>query len=596
MSGIYGLFRKDGSPVGKETLDAMATAIGEWGPDGHGQWHHENFGTGFLLMRNTPESFHEALPIEFEDSCGSVLTADARIDNRAELCALFQIPVSKRTVLTDSHLLTLAYGKWGVDCPKHVTGAYAFAVWNPQAQNLFLARDHMGFRPLYFFEDRNKLVFASDVRAILAIDGVPRLLNQEAVVAARTGRGAYLIERSLYQDIRKVAPAHTVQVSRDRSQKQRYWSPEDAPAIRYRSDQEYGAAMLDLVNQAVACRLRSAFPIGSHLSGGLDSGAITILANRQLAEQSKQLEGIFTWSPAPRVEEYPLADERERIEKICQAEGLQCSYVDLTVENILQLWQEDMSVKPLATVYCESAVRKEAMSRGIRVLLSGWGGDEFATFHGTGFYSEKALKFQWRTLLAELRDRNARETGAMRSVLLNQLMMPLLPRWLKHLYRRSQIPKELVGNHEVKRETRQSLVNMVVGYSPKPTVRDNLLLPIEQGSLSYRIDGWSARGVSERIEYRYPLLDRRLIEFCFGIPTEQFVHEGWTRYIFRNAMTGVLPDSICWGTELKVEQARVADMQPKIKEASRTFTDKYNRGQIQLDGPSSMWQDSILPI
>ncbi|MEM7134231.1 MAG: asparagine synthase-related protein [Chloroflexota bacterium] len=592
MSGIYGLLRKDGAPVEPNTLHNMQSAMEEWGPDDHGCWHEGNFGMGFLLMHNTPESFFEQQPIQDSSNSRVVLAADARIDNRDELCETFRIPTAERETLPDSQLMMMAYKKWGEDCPKHLLGAYAFAVWDCREQRLFLVRDHMGFRPLYMYEDRQKFVFASDVRAVLAVEGVPQDLDQDMVAAARMQYTKLLREKSLYQDIYKLLPAHSLTSNRQSTKKTHYWHYLDAKKVRLSSNEEYAEQMNRLVQEAIGCRLRSAFPIGSHLSGGLDSSSITVLASRLLRKRGDQLTGIFSWSPPPEVDGDQLTDERRHIELICQLEQLSCTYTQLSTEDIFTAWQSDIRYKPLSLMHHEVSVCRQAESLGVRTLLSGWGGDEFATFNGRGYFSHQLLYFQWRKLLIELYKRRQVRGTSYRSSVINDLILPLIP---KSLYQRrpNLLPRELREIPQVSAKEHRYLRLLFIEGRNRATKEQNHINALTNGWLLNRIESWMVHALPARIEYRYPLLDRRLLEFCIGLPMEQFVQNGWSRFIFRKAMTDVLPESICWLPNIKVEESITRSAPLQVRNAYKIFLKQFQSGQLQLNGVFSMSHEHL---
>lgn len=595
MSGIYGLFRKDGLTVEKQTLQAMRGAMEEWGPDAHGDWIAGNLGMGFLLMRNTPESFCERLPLQDADNSRYVLTADARIDNRDELCDHFRISKPERKTVADSQLIWLAFDKWGAECSKYLVGAYAFAVWDCREQRLMLARDHMGFRPLYVYEDARKFVFASDVQAVLAVGDIPKELDEEAIAAARMQYTRLLRERSLYRGINKLPPAHTLAVTSRSTTRFRYWDPTKIASIRFNSNDEYAEQMRILVQEAVKSGVRSAFPVGSHLSGGLDSSAVTVLAAQQFHRENSRLDGVFAWSPAPQAHDYPLRDERARVEAVCERVRVDCTYSDLTTDDILQMWQRDLSLKPQDTMYNEPVVRRQAVAKGIRTLLSGWGGDEFATFNGRGYFSEQFLRLRWHDLWAEMQKLRQARDATYKSLVVKHLILPLLPAAL-YRRRRNLFPAELMDDPHISQRAKHYLRLMATDGRPRSSLRQNQISAFEIGWLTYRIEGWAAQSLENRIEYRYPLLDRRVLEYCLGLPPEQFVRNGWTRYVFRNAMTDILPECICWDSDIKVEEAKVGATTPLVAQASQLFIEGCQSGRIRLQGVSSMWQDKLLPI
>ena len=147
-----------------------------WGQDGGCLWHDDACGLGQRLLFNTPEALHERLPRWVEDA-RLAITAEARLDNRAELCDLFAIPEAERLTTPDSDLIVRAFLKWGEACPDHLLGDWSFAIWQPDARKLFLARDHHGNTSLCYWQQGERFAFASDPVALYAI-GAPRRLGE----------------------------------------------------------------------------------------------------------------------------------------------------------------------------------------------------------------------------------------------------------------------------------------------------------------------------------------------------------------------------------------------------------------------------------
>lgn len=293
MSGIFGIFNRNGKPVSSEILLTMYDAMAYWGPDGGSTWHDGPVGLGQLILYNTPEALHERLPRVVGG--GIVLTAEARIDNRTELSDFFDIPHTERPKTPDSDLIQYAYQKWGQDCTNHLVGDWSFAVWNPAEETLFLARDHHGNTALYYYLDKRIFAFASSRKALFAI-GIHRQLNEIYLGQLLISWPAYHGPDTIDLDVHRLPPAHHLSVTPERVDIQRYWRLEDTPELRLPSLDEYLEGLMELYTEAVRCRLRSYRPIGATLSGGLDSGSMTALAARELKTQG-QLLPTFTSVP-----------------------------------------------------------------------------------------------------------------------------------------------------------------------------------------------------------------------------------------------------------------------------------------------------------
>ena len=214
MSGICGLFQRDGRPVDPVDLQKMMVAMGHWGPDRCSHLISGPIGLGQFLLHNTPQAHLEQLPRQ--TISGLLLTAEARLDNRPDLFRQLNVPSTEHETITDSQLIELAYEKWGENCPDQLIGDWSFAIWNPQTQKLFLARDHHGNTSVYYYQDATQFAFASSREALLAL-GVPRRLNELYLAQVLISWSAYHGETSIDLDIMRLPPAHTITVTREKT-------------------------------------------------------------------------------------------------------------------------------------------------------------------------------------------------------------------------------------------------------------------------------------------------------------------------------------------------------------------------------------------
>ncbi len=310
MSAICGIVHLDGRPVDPETIGAMMAPMAELGPDGEGLWCDGPVGFGHRLFRNTPEAHHETQPLRSADH-QFILTASARIDNRDDLFGALSIPHPKRATMPDGTLILKAYEKWGEDCPQHLLGDWSFAVWDAQKQKLFLARDHFGQTELVYYHTEKIFAFASSIKALLTLPEVPQKPHELRVGQLLACLG-WPSEQTCYEGIRFLCVAHALTVTPRAVHLRRYWHPENTPDLHLSSDEEYIEAFLDLYSEAVRCRLRSAKPVCTTLSGGLDSGSVAVLAARELQKQGKRLPAftsVPTHDPGDTVGPDHFADE-----------------------------------------------------------------------------------------------------------------------------------------------------------------------------------------------------------------------------------------------------------------------------------------------
>lgn len=584
MSSILGIR----SAAGVCGMADMTAAL-DHAPSGE-QWAGDGVGLGF---RQTPGAF--GVGLHFDREAGLALAAHVRLDDPEGLAAALGLSCAERASLTDGDLVLHSYRRWGTDAPSHLMGDYAFALWDARRRTLFCARDHIGVQPFYYALTAKGFVFAGAMEAVLAAPGVSGELDEAIVVTYLTR--VYLREtsRTLFKEVRKLPPGHSLTVLGEPADTppvvrlQRHWHPQNAPPVRRAGTADYAAEFLALYEQAVKARLRTPGPVGAHLSGGLDSSSIAVLAARELRRQGRPPPLAFSWLPnieAAQPNE-GLAPEYALINAVCAQEGLQVRHCSLSVDDIVALLRRDGALPGVHVHPNEEAVQRCAAEQGVRVLLSGWGGDEGVSFNGRGHHAQLLLRGRWRRLAAAARSRGRNPLGFAAAVAL-----PLLsPRLLNDLRRRFRYGEPwrrrwlanpaLLRRHKIKPRSFRRLVGM----------RRTQLVRLQDGALSERIEGWAASGARRGIEYRYPLLDHRLVEFALGLPPEQFLCGKWSRYLMRHALQGVLPAQVCWNPS-KDDPARVKALMDAF-----TYALPVVRRQLQAhDAPLSRAHYLDMPL
>ena len=534
----------------------MMDALSIYGPDGNCSWRVGPIGLGHQMMYLTPESLTEKLP--YHDSVtGLTITADARLDNRDDLLGMLCPHRPDAHALPDSQIILRAYEKWGEDCPRYLLGDFTFAIWKKHGQSLFVARDHMGIRPLYYYLAPGLAVCGTSIRSVLSISDVPDDLDENYVFAFLIELHFSHLERTFYRGVKKLPPGHCLTVTQATSRLRAYWSPADSPTVSLSDEEEYVARLRELIQDAVRARLRCVYPIGSHLSGGLDSSSVAVLAHRFLRRKDKTLH-TYSWSAPPATQDFPLMDDRQFVEAVTEQEGLKVLYCTARLEDLIELFRRDVTREPTEPVAQECMVRQHARSQNIRLLLSGWGGDELVGFNGRGYYAELFLRGKWFSLVRELRMR-AKNYGDSPwwMNLYRRVAVPILPDCVVTVLHpkthKSTYPTFLPSQWIQEYRSQQGFGKEFPRV--RPGVRKQQLRLLNNAHLVHRVEAWNDEGVANGVQYAYPLLDKRIVQFSLGIPSSLFSHQGWQRYLFRTAMDGVLPQSVRWNT-VKYEPVR----------------------------------------
>jgi asparagine synthase (glutamine-hydrolysing) len=550
MSGMTGFFRRDDRPADRADLARMVERIAHRGPDGAGVWCDGPAALGHRMLWTTPESLQETLP-RANPTGDLVITADARIDNREELIAACDPGGRPCAETSDSELILAAYERWGEACVEKLLGDFAFAIWDKRRQTMFCARDHMGVKPFYYHLSDRLFVFGSEIKALLCLEEVPRRLNEVRVAD-------YLCslledkEITFYQEILRLPPAHTLTVGRNRAERKQYWRLDPMRHLRLGSDQEYADGFRSIFTEAVRCRLRSAFPVGSMLSGGLDSSSIVCVARKVLAGAGRPL--LHTFSAT--FEDVPECDERPFINAVVAQGGVEAHFVRGDRISPL-LKDEPLLVAPEepfygANLYLHCGLFRAAVGQNVRVLLDGFEGDAVVSL-GIKRLADLMRAGRWR------------ETARTISKLARDFNRPRLRLWCRHaikpclppltrstwLMLRNRVhptwdPEHVINRAFARRIGLPERVHALGMLTEPRGEREAHLRRLEAGVMPFSREAADLVAASVGIEPSYPFADKRLVEFCLALPSEQKLQQGWTRWIVRRAMDGILPKEVQW--------------------------------------------------
>ena len=559
MSGIMGIYYLDDRPVDRTELGRMVDTLAHRGPDGAAIWSEGSVGLGHRMLWTTPESLLEKLPLSNQTG-DFVITADARIDNRDELIAALSLSDRPNEKITDSKLILAAYERWGERCPEHLLGDFAFAIWDGRQQKLFCARDHMGVKPLYYYYSREVFVFASEIKAILCLPEVPRRLNEIRVADHLIGS---LEDKTstFYQDILRLPAAHSLAISRKEKQARSYWSVNLKHELRLRSSQEYVEAFREIFTEAVRCRLRSAFPVGTMLSGGLDSSSIACVARNLLTEAGDRHLSTFSAIFPSLAQVDPRIDERPYMNAVVgmggfEAHSVYADRISPLVEREQVSWHLDGACLA-PNLYMDWAIFRAAHQQGVRILFSGVDGDTTVSY-GHEYLSVLARTGRWQKLIAEARGLSREFYGCTispRRLVWEYGFKPLIPQPVlelsdklrgrtQSLWPESRLINPAFAQRIGLSEHTQAL--LASGIKLAHTARGEHWYAITSGLMQYSLQTLGELAAAFSLELHYPFCDRRLVEFCLALPPEQKLHQGWTRSIMRRAMAGILPPEVQW--------------------------------------------------
>lgn len=592
MSAFCGIFESDGNPVSVETLSAMDRALARSGRDAQGIWAKDNVGFAHRMLFTTPESMNERLPVMDAES-GLVFTGDARVDNRSELLAALDLTGAEALALPDSGIILKGFAAWGEGLLDRLLGDFAFAIWNAKRRELVLARDHFGVKPLYYAKLHQRFLFASEIKGLLAETGLSRELNFARLRSAFEVTDPD-VEATFYRNIHRLPPATILTIRDGMMRRRTYWKPDAEVEMPERPPGEFEEEFRAVFSEAVKCRLRSAFPVGSHLSGGLDSTAVTCVARDVLRAQSgsaplKAFSLIF--------EAVRGCDEREYIEPVVAQGGIEPHWIRADAVGPTFGLEEHFEFEEENTFYPNNYLIEQLSARiageGVRVCLDGFDGDTIVS-HGWDRFAELAQSGSWRRFgeearaaaqfnphltsdgifrsfgsahLASLANRGAwgqtfaglgrvaREVGWRPAAhALRQVLRQRVPKGLKQMvrwWRRDAGGQNSAGNRKLQFFTSEALRRLGVERQAErkvekafANVRSRQCTALTSGLLSFALEHTGRVYTRYGYEARHPFFDKRVVEFCLSLPSSQKMAQGVPRGILRNAIGPSMPDKV----------------------------------------------------
>ncbi|HMA35468.1 MAG TPA: asparagine synthase (glutamine-hydrolyzing) [Chloroflexia bacterium] len=540
MCGIAGLYDRGGAPADAALLERMAAAIAHRGPDGDGFYLDGGVGLAHRALRIIDLSDAAFQPMGSSDGeCWLVFNGE--IYNYVELMAELQARGQRFRSRSDSEVLLAGYRAWGVECLQHFNGMFAFAIWDRLRHRLFLARDRLGIKPLYYWWDGRRLAFASEIKALLCHPAITAAPNGAAI--AEYWRAMYTTgAHTWFAGIQRLLPGEYLLVDQRKGLKiARYWDlpeQEDPPGRRETS---YVEEVRHLLEDSVRLCLRSDVPLGAHLSGGVDSSAIVGLISRQLAGQPLEtFSGAFDAGPA--------YDERPYIAAVSARWGTKHHETvptagDLPATLPRLVWHLD---EPVAGpgAFPQYYVCKLTRASGVIVVNGGQGGDEL--FGGYFGYLPAYL----RSLLTGMRRRPSLDLlAALLGDGVRLAAQPALRQAARAAFqagRRGRLRPDTVQAlpdffGPALRQLDLSGPEAAPPAIPRRSPLGEALAFDLRHYLPALLQVEDRMSMAWSLESRVPLLDYRLVELAMRIPPQIKLRHLEPKHILRRAVADLLP-------------------------------------------------------
>ena len=490
------------------------------------------------------------------DIAPRLLWCEAQLTNHAELVG--ELGLDPAT--DDGGVVAAAVARWAEAAPQHLLGAFAYAIDSPDGP--VITRDALGVMPAYWTRDASGQVHISDCLATLAaVDGVDRSPDERYVAAESMLIAGLCPDRTAMVGVHRVPPGTRVHTGGRVPVVVPWWAPGDLSGTRRVGVTEAAEELRELLTTAVADHLAMVHRrhgdagldgVAAHVSGGLDSTAVAVLATSVLAKSGRSLRAALSWSPgssdddlvAGAIADYGF-DERQLVEDLARQLGTTVRFAPPAIELAPWMAEQDPAVFPRVTVRRESQAAPTLADAGISHVLSGWGGDEFVSFNGRGTNRAIVRSLRIAAMRNAYRDRRRRGTSPGRA--LAATLSPGLPWWIgprrnpsrqpEQLRRIAEVAERFPDLHDAYRRHRRQLAR---ASGP----RDCQLALIKHGHIAQRIESWHQVAVRFGYSYGYPLLDRRLVEWTLTLPPEVFRDGDHTRRVFRLAIADLVPHGV----------------------------------------------------
>lgn len=554
MCGIAGIFNLDGEPVSDSMIRRMTDVMAYRGPDDQGVYTDQNIGLGHrrLSIIDLSSSGHQ--PMTNEN--GTIwLVFNGEIYNYLELIPILQNKGHQFRSRSDSEVIIHGYEEWGEECVTRFNGMWGFALWDAERRKLFLSRDRFGVKPLYYAATDRKVVFASEIKAILPV--VPEARRPDNPYLYHFLRTSALDdgEETFFHGVRQLPPAYSLVIDANGQRLTKYWRYDREAARKTYDYDRPEMTFRELLCDAVRLRLRSDVPVGTCLSGGLDSSSIVALASMHLGQPVKTFSCIY---------EDPDCNEQFYVEALNRHSKTDPYPIHPTGDDFFDVlpqivWHQD---EPSAGpgLYSQWHVMQEAHGR-VKVLLDGQGGDELLG----GYFSYFPI---YLGILLQKFLTGGRPADLVAFVRSYRQISRLTPHAFLQTYFTNALPNRV-----------KAVLNRVAGLSRRLGVRSREAAPsilhpdfvagvrgreirreptdrfeddlntilyhhLTSQSVPALLHYEDRNSMAFSIEARTPFLDYRLVEFCLGLPYDQKIREGTTKYILRNALVQDLPRAI----------------------------------------------------
>ncbi|WP_395344614.1 asparagine synthase (glutamine-hydrolyzing) [Ningiella sp. W23] len=601
MCGIAGFSTHEYPNLSKEHLLAMGNAIRHRGPDANGEYLDEHIGLCHrrLSILDLSESGNQPM-FSQDEQC--VIVFNGEIYNFPELRTELEAQGSSFVSSTDTEVILHLYQKMGIKCLEKLNGMFAFALWDKQAQSLFIARDRIGKKPLYFLSYENRFAFASEIKSLLCLPDVPKEIRSDAVYDFFAYQ--YIPDpKSIFKHIHKLRPGHFLLYKAGEISIEQYWDV-DFSAQSNQSEAEFKTQLQDLAQACTKRRMLSDVPLGAFLSGGVDSSGVVAMMAKEMQNQQHSSD-TNRKNEKDRVTTCTIAFDDDKFNEAEFAQSVANQYntdhhefmvsqnVSDTLEDIVAFFDEPFADPSLVPTFYVSELARQAVT----VAIAGDGGDE--VFAGYQKYNTDDIENRLREkfplwmrthvfpsltkIFSRFENRVLRKAHSLFSSL---SVSPAMGFYLTN----SQIK-----DHQWQNLVKPEFADALGAYHPSENTlrayesakgKDHLsrilytdMKTYLPGGILVKVDRMS---MANSLEVRAPLLDKEMIEFAATMPSELKFKDGEKKYLLKEAFKHLLPDDILYRKKMGFSVPLASWFRAELKGLAERYLVNTPKGLTQF--------------
>lgn len=534
MCGISGVINKQFININPDEIKIINDLIAHRGPDDEGFYFGENFALGHRRLSILDLSSDGHQPMMYMDKY--IITYNGEIYNYVEIKNELLQEGYQFNSKTDTEVILAAYDKWGFECVKRFNGMWSFAIHDKEKNILFCSRDRFGVKPFYYSDTETKFIFGSEIKQILSGMGNDNFVNMSSVRDFLIEGYSDHTNETFFEGVYNLPAGHNLiyLLKENNFQKIKYYSLDADSDLALDEASAVERFLVDF-KRSIDYRLRSDVKVGTCLSGGLDSSSIAGLSSLIYKKKSlTKFQAIHAKSTEKK------SDESNYAQELASNCNIDLCIIEPKVEEFIKSIDEVIycQEEPFASpsVFMQYFVFKKAKEIGCKVMLDGQGGDEIMLGYER-YYPAYLRSIPLYDAINELFLMKNNSRLSMKDLLGYFLYFSI-----------SKIRILIIKNKfsYIKDAHLKKFSHITKSTESYLNIRKMQKLEIESLQLPHLLRYEDKNSMRHSIEARLPFLDYKLVETCLGIKNSLKIKNGWTKYILRIAMTGLIPKSILW--------------------------------------------------